>query len=82
MRSDHHITRANTRWGSYGKPGAPDYGILRYYLIKDIHDDHLEKIIPFIQERMNIYSADTLITMFDEQEYRQINKIRIPFKFG
>jgi hypothetical protein len=82
MRSDHHIIRVITQWGSYGKLEDPDYGILRWILIKDIHDDHLEKIIPFIQERMNYYTMDTLTTMLDEQEYRKINKIRIPFKFG
>lgn len=82
MRKNHDIIRTKNQWGSYGKPGDPDYGTLRFIIIKDIHDDHLENIIYFIQERKTRYTLSTLQTMVDEQEYRRIHKIRVPFKFG
>lgn len=82
MDKKHHIIRTKTLWASYGKRGNPDYGIVRWLLIKDIHDDHLERIIPFIEERRDHYTIKTLKTMLDEQEYRRVNKIRIPFRFG
>ncbi len=82
MNPIHEHIRRTIRWASYGKPGAPDYGTHRWIIIKDIHDDHLENIIPFIRERLHFYSLDTLNMMIDEQEYRRINKIKVPFTFG
>jgi hypothetical protein len=80
MNGSHKYLRETVRWGTYGKDGK---GPLTWILIKDIHDDHLANIIPFIiQHRDTTYSADILRLMIDEQEYREIKRIRVPFKFG
>lgn len=79
MNGNHTSIRESARWGTFGKDGQ---GPLRFIIIKDIHDDHLANIIPFIQERIKFYGHNTLQLMLDEQEFRRIKKIRVPFKFG
>lgn len=79
MNGNHRYIRETARWGTFGIDGQ---GPLKWLIIKDIHDDHLANIIPFIEERINFYGYDTLNLMLDEQEYRRIKKIRVPFKFG
>lgn len=75
-----HLTdRETVTWGTYGKYGNEP---LRYVLIKDITNDHLQNLIPFIQRNLNHYGIPILQLMMEEQEYRQKHNIRIPFVFG
>ncbi len=78
MNSEHKFLRKVETWGTFGKSGTDP---LKFILIKDIHDDHLESIIDMLMGRGE-YRATITNIMRDEQEYRRINKIHIPFKFG
>ena len=62
-------------WGSYGKNGDEP---LTRRLIKDISDDHLANIIPFIKRHTAHYTSDTLQMMVSELEYRLVNNISVP----
>jgi hypothetical protein len=66
--------RETIEWGSYGKNGDEP---LKKILIKDISNDHLEHIIPFIEERSYAYTPDILKLMILEKKYREENKIFI-----
>ena len=79
MNPNHEYIRDIITWGTYGKSGDEP---LRYLHIFEITDDHLDNIIPFIEARINFYGEDVLTIMKDEVEYRKLNNIHIPFKFG
>lgn len=80
MNIDFHSgLRETYKWGTYGKNGDEP---LRWVILKDIHDDHLQNIINMMREHQGAYSLNNLNIMLSEQEYRQLKKIRIPFKFG
>ena len=75
---DHKELRKIYQWTTYGKSGHEEP---RQVLVKDIDDEHLENLIPFIRRNYRKFGRD-LPVMLDEQEYRIINKIKVPFKFG
>lgn len=79
MNEDHINIRETLLWGTYGKTGTEP---LRHVLVKNITDDHLENLIPYLQRNWAYYPMNIVDVMIDEQEYRKIRKIRIPFKFG
>lgn len=79
MDTNHQHIRETAKWGTFGKSGREP---LKFLLIKEIHDDHLANVIPFIQRNLNHYGQNILNVMIDEQEYRRTKKIRVPFKFG
>ena len=79
MSPNHQYIRQKVKWGTYGKSGNEP---LKHLNLFEIDDDHLENIIPFIEARMNFYGDDILAIMKDEVEYRKLNNIHIPFKFG
>ena len=85
MNENHINIRETFQWGTYGKLGDQP---LRLVLVKDITDDHLEHLIPYLQRRYDPYldihqdNDSTLLIMLDEKEYRNINHIKIPFVFG
>jgi hypothetical protein len=82
----HEYLRKTEQWGSYGRNGDEPLTI-RY--IKDLSDEHLKNIIPFIDERILIYGPHMLDLMRNELIYRRINNISVSnyidlkkFKFG
>lgn len=62
-------------WGSYGKNGDEP---LTIRLIKDLSDEHLENIIPFIKRHVTYYTSDTLQLMMREKYYRELMRISVP----
>lgn len=75
----HSELRVNYKWGTFGKLGNEP---LKWIVLKDIHDDHLENIIIMMREYPRSTMAKGLNIMLAEQEYRRLKKIRVPFKFG
>ncbi len=82
----HEQIREIEQWGSYGRNG--DEPLTKRY-IKDLSDEHLKKIIPFIDERVLLYGPAQLDLMSNELIYRRIKNISVPdyidlknFKFG
>lgn len=85
----HEEIRQTQQWGSFGKNGDEP---LKYRLIKDLSDDHLNNIISFIEEfsvRCNQTYSETYPMMCNEREYRKIKNISVSdyvdlknFKFG
>lgn len=79
MNPDHLLIRKTSVWGTYGKLGDEP---LRFIIIKDITNDHLLRIIPFIKRNPRSYNDKILQVMMDELEYRTVNHINVPFIFG
>ena len=75
----HYELRQSYRWGTYGKSGREP---LKWVILRDIHDDHLENILIMVREHTMFFGPNILEVMESEQEYRRIKKIRVPFKFG
>ena len=81
---EHELIRENFVWGTYGKNGDEP---LRFVLLKDITDDHLANLIPFVLERINHYGLTTYSKFVRERDYRLEHNITVPenpivFKFG
>ncbi len=79
MNGNHTYLRETYKWGTYGVNGDEP---LKWLILKDIHDDHLANIITMVTTHSRSYHSSILMVMSDEQEYRKIKKIRVPFKFG
>jgi len=75
----HEFIRESFKWGTYGKSGNDP---LKWVILKDIHDDHLENIIIMMRDHPSVYDDTLMVHMLSEQEYRKIKKIKVPFKFG
>lgn len=75
----HEIVRNTIKWGSFGKYGDEP---LTERLIKDLSDEHLQNIIPFIQERVRFYGHLMLSHMMNEVEYRRVHNISVPDYFN
>lgn len=71
----HEFERQTVQWGSYGKNGDEP---LTKRIIKNISNDHLENVIPFIQRLEKIYGRDMLNLMVHEKEYRVEKNIFVP----
>jgi hypothetical protein len=69
----HSELREIQTWGSYGKNGNEP---LTIRLIKDLSDEHLEKIIEFINIHENFYSSAKQL-MLNEREYRRVHNIYV-----
>jgi len=79
MNGNHRYLRETFKWGTYGVNGDEP---LKWIILKDIHDDHLENILIMMRQHTSVYKSSTMMTMVTEQEFRRIKKIRVPFKFG
>lgn len=79
MNGSHRYLRETYKWGTYGKSGNDP---LKWVILKDIHDDHLQNIITMVQQFPRHYGPNILMVMLAEQEFRRIKKIKVPFKFG
>jgi hypothetical protein len=71
----HEFERQTVQWDSYGKNGDEP---LTKRIIKDISNDHLEHVIPFIERYRLTYGHDTLNLMVHEKEYRTEKNIFVP----
>ena len=79
MNENHPQIRETQTWGTYGKFGDEP---LRFVLVKDITDDHLEHLIPYIERNILYYKEHIYQIMIDEREFRNKKHIRVPFVFG
>jgi hypothetical protein len=70
-KEDFLIERDTFEWGTYGKNGDEP---LKYIILKDICDEHLDNIIIFIKRSNNgipdFYNLETISLMEQEKEYR------------
>lgn len=72
---NHEEVRQTFKWGTLGKDGK---GPLKYIILKDISNEHLNNILRFIEPLEHYYSVDTLNIIRMEILYRRINDIFVP----
>lgn len=75
MPRTHNEIRETVEWGSYGKNGDEP---LTKRLIKNLSDNHLDNIIPFIEGRKSIYGDEMLQIMINEKNYRLATRTHVP----
>ena len=80
-KEDFLIEREYFEWGTYGKNGNEP---LRYIILKDIDDEHLDNIIKFVKSMNNgvpdFYNLETISLMEQEKEYRLKNFRKLKLK--
>jgi len=62
MNENHINIRETFQWGTYGKLGDQP---LKLVLVKDITDDHLEHLIPYLQRRYDYYQRFDYYLRYD-----------------
>ena len=76
---NHLIDRNTVIWKSLGKYGR---GPIRETLVKELSDEHLMKIIEFINRNPEPYNPELLKFMEDEVIYRDDNNIHVFEYYG
>lgn len=76
---NHLKDRENVNWTSIGKFG---HGPIRATLIKDLSDEHLMKIVGFIDRNPKSYTVSLLHFIEDEVIYRNEMNIHIDEYYG
>jgi hypothetical protein len=70
---NHLEAREHLKWGTYGKNGNEP---LRYIIVKDLENSHLQNIISHIKELPADYDPALLRLMEEELAYRVLKSFK------